>query len=67
MNRFTNLNEKELSLIKEAGYEVEQNKEYSIEDYNKCESIIGEYIMSHSKNDIPNIENKFRGILGKIV
>ena len=55
MNRFAKLNDKEISLIKEAGYSIEEKNEYLEEDYEKCVNIISDYIMNHSKNDIPNI------------
>lgn len=67
MNRFKELNEKDLSLLKRAGYIVENDKEYSVEDYEKCASVICDYIMSHSKNEIPKIENEFNEILRKII
>ena len=66
MNRFTKLNENELLLVKEAGYEVENNKEYSEEDYKKCKITIWDYIMSHSKNEIQKVESKFSKVLSKI-
>lgn len=67
MNRFAELNEKEMSLVKKAGYVVEENKEYSKEDYEKCAKMIWDYIMSHSKNEIPKIENEFSSALRKII
>ena len=67
MNRFAGLNEKEIDLVKKAGYIIEENKEYIKEDYEKCATVISDYIMSHSKNDIPKIENEFRNILSKII
>lgn len=67
MNRFKELNEKEKSLVKKAGYMVEENKEYSKEDYEKCANVICDYIMSHSKNEIPKIEHEFSSILRKII
>jgi len=67
MNRFKELNEKELSLLKETGYIVEENKIYTEEDYEKCATTISDYIMNHSKNDIPEIENKYSEILRKII
>ena len=67
MNRFKELNEKDLSLLKRAGYIVEEDKEYSEEDYEKCASVICDYIMNHSKNEIPKVENEFSGILRKII
>ena len=66
MNRFKELNEKEKSLVKKAGYMVEENKEYSKEDYEKCANVICDYIMSHSKNEIPKVESKFSKVLSKI-
>ena len=67
MNRFAKLNDKEISLIKEAGYSIEEKNEYLEEDYEKCVNIISDYIMNHSKNDIPNIQNKYSNILRKII
>lgn len=67
MNRFNKLDEKEKSLLKKVGYIVEDNKEYSEEDYEKCANVICEYIMSHSKNEIPKVENEFSSTLRKIV
>lgn len=67
MNKFNKLDEKERSLLKKVGYIVEDNKEYSEEDYEKCANVICEYIMSHSKNEIPKIENEFGSTLRKIV
>ena len=67
MNRFAKLNEKELSLVKKAGYTIEENKEYSKEDYEKCASVISDYIMSHSKNEIPRIDIEFSSVLRKII
>ena len=61
------LNEKEKALIKKAGYIVRENIDYSEEDYEKCASVICDYIMNHSKNEIPKIENEFSGILRKII
>ena len=56
-----------IDLVKKAGYIIEENKEYIKEDYEKCATVISDYIMSHSKNDIPKIENEFRNILSKII
>lgn len=67
MNRFKELNEKELALLQEAGYIVEINKDYSDLDYERCANTITDYIMSHSKNEIPEVENKYRDILRKII
>lgn len=67
MNRFKLLNKEELALVEEAGYIVEEDREYNEEDYKKCESVIGEYIMSHSKNEIPKIEKMFSNIIQKLV
>ena len=67
MKRFKVLDEKEKSLLKKAGYIVEENKEYSKEDYEKCANVICEYIMSHSKNEIPKIENEYSSTLRKII
>ena len=67
MNRFAKLNEKEMDLVKKAGYTIEENKEYSKEDYEKCASVISDYIMSHSKNEIPRIDIEFSSVLRKII
>lgn len=67
MNRFTKLNEKEKSLVEKAGYTIEENKEYSEEDYESCANTISDYIMLHSKNDIPKIQREFSNILTKII
>ncbi len=67
MNKFDGLDKKEKALIEKAGYTVEENKEYSEEDYEKCASVICDFIMSHSKNEIPTIENEFSSILRKII
>lgn len=66
MSRFAGLNEKEMSLVKKAGYTIEENKEYSKEDYERCANVISDYIMSHSKNEIPRIENEFSSVLRKM-
>ena len=67
MNRFAGLNETEIDLVNKAGYIIEENKEYLKDDYERCATVISDYIMSHSKNDIPKIENEFRDILSKII
>lgn len=67
MNRFAELNEKEVLLVKKAGYVIEENKEYSEEDYERCANVISDYIMNHSKKDIPKIQKEFSGILSKII
>lgn len=67
MNRFAKLNEKEMSLVKKAGYIIEENKEYLEEDYEKCANVISDYIMNHSKNDIPKIQKEFSSTLRKII
>ena len=67
MNRFKGLNEKEIYLVKKAGYTIEENKVYSTEDYERCASVLSDYIMSHSKNEIPRIEMEFSSVLRKII
>jgi len=67
MNKFYGLDKREKALIEKAGYIVEEDKEYSEEDYEKCASVICDYIMNHSKNEIPKTENEFSGILRKII
>lgn len=67
MNRFAELNEKEKSLVEKTGYIIEEKNEYSKEDYEKCANAISEYIMNHSKNDIPKIQEEFRTTLRKII
>lgn len=66
MNRFKGLNKEELLKVQQAGFCVDVNEEYSEEDYKRCMNVIGEYIMSHSKNEIPKIENEFINIVRKI-
>ena len=56
-----------MSLVKKAGYTIEENKEYLKEDYERCASVISDYIMSHSKNEISRIEIEFRNVLRKII
>ena len=48
-------------------YTIDENKEYSKEDYERCASVISDYIMSHSKNEIPRIEMEFSSVLRKII
>lgn len=67
MNKFYGLDKREKALIEKAGYIVEEDKEYSEEDYEKCASVICDYIMNHSKNEIPKIENEFSSVLRKII
>lgn len=67
MNRFAGLNEKEMSLVKKAGYIIEENREYSEEDYERCANVISDYIMNHSKNDIPKIQQQYSSTLRKII
>lgn len=66
MNKFKGLNDDELLKVQQAGFFVDVNAEYSEEDYKRCVNVIGEYIMSHSKNEIPKIENEFINIVRKI-
>lgn len=67
MNKFKELNEKEIELVKKAGYVIEENKEYSEEDYERCASTISYYIMNHSKNEIPKVQKEYMNVLGKII
>ena len=67
MNRFAGLNEQEMSLVKKAGYIIEEKNEYSKEDYERCANVISDYIMNHSKNDIPKIQKQFSSTLRKII
>ena len=66
MNKLYELDKREKELLEEAGYIIE-DREYSAEDYEKCANFICDYIMNHSKNEIPKIENKYSSILRKIV
>ena len=52
---------------KKAGYIIEEKNEYSDEDYERCANVISDYIMNHSKNDIPKIQREFSSILRKII
>ena len=67
MNRFAGLNEQEMSLVKKAGYIIEDKNEYSKEDYERCANVISDYIMNHSKNDIPKIQQQYSSTLRKII
>lgn len=67
MNKFAGLNEKEMFLVKKAGYIIEEKNEYLKEDYERCANVISDYIMNHSKNDIPKIQKEFSSILRKII
>ena len=41
--------------------------DYNEDEYRRCANTVVEYIMSHSKNEIPKIENEFSVILRKII
>ena len=56
-----------MSLVKKAGYIIEEKNEYSNEDYERCANVISDYIMNHSKNDIPKIQQQFSSTLRKII
>ena len=65
MNLINELNEEQISLLKEADIKVE-NKDYS--NY-ECKYVVGQvmrHIMSFSKKDIRNVANKYEGVIDKI-
>ena len=67
MNLLNECTKNEIELIKKAGIKLE-NKDYSIEELERCETQIAEYIMSHSsKNgDISKLSNEYNSIFTKI-
>ncbi len=67
MNKFNELTEKEIMMLEQAGYFIKQNIDYNEDEYMRCANTVVEYIMSHSKNEIPKIENEFSVILRKII
>ena len=67
MNKFNELTEKEIMMLEQAGYFIKQNIDYNEDEYRRCANTFVEYIMSHSKNEIPKIENEFSVILRKII
>lgn len=67
MNRFDKLNADEKDLVRKTGYIIIEGKEYTEEDYEKCANGISDYIMSHSKNEIPKVQKEFSSTLRKII
>lgn len=61
--------DKELKLLRNAGVEIEKDKEYTIEEKKHICMQVSEYIMSHSsKNgDIAKLQNDYSNILKKVV
>ena len=61
--------ERSLSITKMYNYnKVADNfKDYSDADYERCANTITDYIMSHSKNEIPKVQNIYNNILSKII
>ena len=61
--------DKELKLLKNAGVEVEKNKEYTMEERKNICMQVSDFIISHSsKNgDIPKLQNDYSSILNKLV
>lgn len=68
MNLLKECTKKEIELIERAGIVIE-DREYTKEDLQKCESEITSYIMSHSsKNgDIDKLQNQYNNIFRIIV
>ncbi len=60
---------KEIELLKNAGIEIEEDKEYTIEEKNNMSIQVSDYILSHSsKNgDIAKLQNEYSIILNKLV
>ena len=67
MNKFKGLNNEQLLKVKQAGYIIDENKQYTKYDYEQCANTILDYIMSHSKNEIPKIQKMYNDILKKII
>lgn len=67
MNLLKECNNKEIELIKQAGVVIE-DKDYTNEELERCESQIVEFIMSHSsKNkEIDNLHRQYRSIFRSI-
>lgn len=67
MNLLNNCTAKEIELIGKAGFIVE-NKDYTKEELERCESQITDYIMNHSsKNgDIDKLNREYSNIFFKI-
>ena len=63
MNLLNECNKNEIKLIEQSGIKLE-DRDYSAEELNKCETEIIEYIMSHSsKNgDISKLCNQYSDI-----
>ena len=61
--------DKELKLLKNAGVEVEKNKEYTMEERKNICMQVSDFIISHSsKNgDIQKLQNDYSSILNKLV
>ena len=61
--------DKELELLKNAGVEVEKNKEYTMEERKNICMQVSDFIMSHSsKNgDIQKLQSDYSSILNKLV
>lgn len=68
MNLLKECTKKEIELIERAGVVIE-DREYTKEDLQKCESEITSYIMSHSsKNgDIDKLQSQYNNIFRIIV
>lgn len=68
MNLLKECTKKEIELIERAGVIIE-DREYTKEDLQRCESEITSYIMSHSsKNgDISKLQNQYSNIFRIIV
>lgn len=64
MNLLDNCTEKEIELIGQAGFVVE-NKNYTKEELEKCRFQIADYIMNHSSKN-GDINKEYSNILMKI-
>ncbi len=67
MNLLNECTNNEIELIKQAGVVIE-DKDYTNEELQRCESQIVEYIMSHSSKNksIDNLHNQYSSIFRTI-
>ena len=67
MNLLNECNDKEIELIRQAGVVIE-DKDYTNEELERCESQIVDFIMNHSsKNkEIDKLHNQYSGIFRTI-
>lgn len=59
-------NEDETKLLENANIQIEEEKEYSIEEIERFKIKIGEHIISHSSKEIGNLEKQYDSVISKI-